>query len=103
MEITREWCSPLNIDEIKEHAVVLDETYDPHPSNTKEKIPCKLYYLKSKDLFIIMADTMNGRYYTQITSELIIGDLRVKHFKESPNDTTDGFLESDNSNLTPFS
>jgi hypothetical protein len=90
MELSEVWAPTVSAEEVEEYGILLDEQYDPHPSNNKEKITCKLYYVKSRDLFVMARIT---GYYSVITSQMDTDELRSKYLNQKVERSKDNFAE----------
>lgn len=101
MELTEVWVPEITSDEIEADGLLLDDKYNNMLYRyIEDRVLCKLYYLKSKDIFVLLNPT--GQL-SVISSQYQIDNLRNTYFKEESNHTGDTFAEVDNGeHYTPF-
>jgi hypothetical protein len=79
MDLSESHVPCIDDSEIPSDGSLLDESFDPQPENNKDKIRCKLYYLKTRDLFV----TVSGKgSYNVITFEDTIAMCRQLYLHE---------------------
>jgi hypothetical protein len=108
MDLSESWAPEVTQREVEEEGSLLDEKYDPYPgADIKNKVVCKLYYLKHKDLFVTISDGMTDSYSAiplhVITSDFVIQKLKHKYFKEEIRaPIRDAFMEYDDTEYVGF-
>jgi hypothetical protein len=107
MELSEAWTPEITQKEVEEEGMLLDENYNPQPDNNAEKVSCKLYYLKYRQLFVTVINGFVDTFYINplhvITSQYTIDNLRYKYLnQELRQPVNDAFMEYDQSDYSLF-
>ncbi len=101
MELSEAWTPDVTIEEIETDGTLLNDKYDNgFHRYSEDKVLCKLYYLKSRDLFAVVRGT---GHWSVISSQYIIDGLRCKYLNQECKKSVDNeFVENDDSHFTAF-
>ena len=109
MDLSEFWAPEVTYEDIKNEGTLITENFNPNPYNNTEKITCKLYYLKSKDLFVTLlnepTDTLYNNTFHVITDNVIIMTIKFQYFGykyQTFRGQNDTFLPNDKPDFTEF-
>jgi hypothetical protein len=108
MEIEEAWAPVVTEQDIRDQGTLLDDSFlvQPNSREDKLKIVAKLYYLKSKNVFVTVInnfETVNDVHPIQVITDFEqIRSFRYQYLKEQQNNSTDAFAPMDISDYSSF-
>ncbi len=104
MELSEAWKPEVTIKKIEIDGILLDDKYNSalyrNPKDVLVVVLCKLYYVKSKDLFVVVTDSTQ---WSIVSSQYEIDKLRHTYLnQERKKSVNDAFVQDDESNFTSF-
>ncbi len=108
MEIEEAWAPVITEQDIRDQGTLLDDSFlvQPNSREDKLKIVAKLYYLKSKNVFVTVINnfvTIDDVHPIQVITDFEqIRSFRYQYLKEQQDNLTDKFTAMDVSDYSSF-